>query len=514
MSIKKRTWRDKEQLKSAKNYTVYFFDHMGNDRRLAAFPDKTASKELDRYVKKLVSLKKVNGSLGLEELKFLESLPESILGSLSAWGIVDLKRNGFGRALKDHIVDFEKAMKIKDNSPRHIRETLSYLNKCIGFCKWVFQADISTDGFNDWILDQREAGKSLSSLNHCIRAWKSFCNWLVNDKRLTENPLRGYPIFNENKDKRLKRRPLVMQELCRLIGATEASRAIVNGMNGESRALLYMTAALTGLRWGECYSLTRADLDIDGIPPSVTIQAAYAKNEETETLVLRPELAKRFKDYLAKHRLKPAEKLFVGMWLQKGADMIVADLKEAGVAVVTSEGRIDFHSLRYTFAKLLERAGVSLVTAQKLMRHSDPKLTANIYTQIMKDERNEAVASIPEIVPIALTKVGANQDGDCGGEVDEKSADLTGKKPVLPPKVIKFIDQFIDQGKLNFMVFPGTSGDSGGMRMAVGDGFEKQQKTPENGPFSALSGVGDSGTRSATRTQDLLIKSQLLYQLS
>ena len=43
-------------------------------------------------------------------------------------------------------------------------------------------------------------------------------------------------------------------------------------------------------------------------------------------------------------------------------------------------GKLDFHSLRYTFATKLARKGVSKRLAQELMRHSDPKLTANIYT--------------------------------------------------------------------------------------------------------------------------------------
>jgi integrase len=47
-----------------------------------------------------------------------------------------------------------------------------------------------------------------------------------------------------------------------------------------------------------------------------------------------------------------------------------------------------------TYATLLARAGVSLVQAQRLMRHSDPKLTANIYTRLRLDDGHAAVARI------------------------------------------------------------------------------------------------------------------------
>lgn len=41
-----------------------------------------------------------------------------------------------------------------------------------------------------------------------------------------------------------------------------------------------------------------------------------------------------------------------------------------------------FHNLRGTTATLLARAGVGLVVAQRILRHSDPRLTANIYSRV------------------------------------------------------------------------------------------------------------------------------------
>jgi integrase len=41
-----------------------------------------------------------------------------------------------------------------------------------------------------------------------------------------------------------------------------------------------------------------------------------------------------------------------------------------------------FHDLRSTTATLLARSGVGLVVAQRILRHSDPRLTANIYSRV------------------------------------------------------------------------------------------------------------------------------------
>lgn len=54
-----------------------------------------------------------------------------------------------------------------------------------------------------------------------------------------------------------------------------------------------------------------------------------------------------------------------------------------------------FHSLRNTFATRLARQGVSQRLAQELMRHSDPRLTANIYTDAAHLPTFDAVEKMP-----------------------------------------------------------------------------------------------------------------------
>ena len=58
---------------------------------------------------------------------------------------------------------------------------------------------------------------------------------------------------------------------------------------------------------------------------------------------------------------------------------------------------LDIHCLRHTFATLLARNRVSPATAQKLMRHSDIRLTMNIYTHLDLADTASAVAALPAI---------------------------------------------------------------------------------------------------------------------
>jgi integrase len=52
------------------------------------------------------------------------------------------------------------------------------------------------------------------------------------------------------------------------------------------------------------------------------------------------------------------------------------------------------HSTRHTFASQLGRAGVGLVQAQRLLGHSTPELTAQVYTHLGIEDLRGAVEKL------------------------------------------------------------------------------------------------------------------------
>lgn len=50
------------------------------------------------------------------------------------------------------------------------------------------------------------------------------------------------------------------------------------------------------------------------------------------------------------------------------------------------------HSLRHTYAYLLKQQGIHVTTAQRLLGHSDSRITMNIYTQVLDEEIDTAGA--------------------------------------------------------------------------------------------------------------------------
>ncbi|MFM9994163.1 MAG: tyrosine-type recombinase/integrase [Phycisphaerales bacterium] len=68
--------------------------------------------------------------------------------------------------------------------------------------------------------------------------------------------------------------------------------------------------------------------------------------------------------------------------------VLVPDLVAAGLAPENELGVIDFHSFRHQFVTRLVRSAMPIRAAQTLARHSDPKLTLNVYAHLtLADER-------------------------------------------------------------------------------------------------------------------------------
>ncbi len=84
----------------------------------------------------------------------------------------------------------------------------------------------------------------------------------------------------------------------------------------------------------------------------------------------------------------------------KAADMLKADLADAGIAYVDASGRVaDFHSLRHSTGSLLATAGTNPKVAQSIMRHSDINLTMGHYTHVYTGQESLAVENLPDLTP-------------------------------------------------------------------------------------------------------------------
>jgi hypothetical protein len=254
----------------------------------------------------------------------------------------------------------------------------------------------------------------------------------------------------------------------------------------------------TGLRWSELGSLRRSSFDFDSDPATVYIQARYAKNRKDDWLPLRPDLVADLRRHMA---LFLPEAWAFNMPKTRGAEMLRVDLEAAGIPYDNELGRSDFHSLRHTFASLLNASNVPMLTAQKLLRHSDPKLTANIYTHVLVEAKADALSRLPKIAA-APERAAAAKTGTTDSAEGIAGAGQSGntKKPS------RKIDWKIDWSRANVNRETRTCADAANTREPA------RGAMPENEKPSVPQGVsegnhnrhppGDSTPCSQTRNLD------------
>ena len=196
---------------------------------------------------------------------------------------------------------------------------------------------------------------------------------------------------------------------------------------GRERALIYKTLVLTGLRKGELASVTVSQIHFEGPAPYIVLDAKDEKNRRGSEIPIRADLASELKAWLDEQltllqdtaqrrgdpipsRLPPEIKLLnvpAGLIRIFDRDLIFAGIarveqRDGKEVIIKTDDRgrtLDIHALRHTFGTHLCAAGVPLRTAQAAMRHSDPSLTANVYTDPKLLDVAGALESLSSLQP-------------------------------------------------------------------------------------------------------------------
>jgi integrase len=260
----------------------------------------------------------------------------------------------------------------------------------------------------------------------------------------------GMTKFNEAVDKRRPRRAFSTEELVRLFEAAanrplheafycpvrtqekgksripdkphDLDPATIDSLQwlGRVRSMAYKTMAYTGLRLGECLSLTLGEVHLTADTPYLELRAEHEKSRRGAQLPLPAFFAPELSEYLheLKKRLAQHCSVFAGALNneplfnlpKKMTKVFNADLVHAGLAVKVEdkEGNkhihkkndrgesVDIHALRHSFITNLALTGASMVTVAKAARHSDPKLTLKVYSHVTLSELGEAVSMLPK----------------------------------------------------------------------------------------------------------------------
>jgi integrase len=270
--------------------------------------------------------------------------------------------------------------------------------------------------------DERAAQVSAATVNKEFGSLLDMLRSAEEDGTLPTNPLRGIRQL-PTEDKRV-RRALRDEEIHKLLAVARAEDETLGADRPRiPQAPLWLSILWTGARFAEITSATWADFDPEA--RTLTLKAATTKNRRHAVLPLVPELVAEL------GRLRAAQGAVLGR-VPTGAERVMLSpegapwsaetrhnalarlrrhLRTAGIKSPDSEGRrVDIHALRVTFGTRLARAGVPLMRAVELMRHSDPRLTQRVYVDLGLDDASSELERLSSLAPNAGAKVAPRED--------------------------------------------------------------------------------------------------------
>lgn len=381
--------------KQSKRWYIEYKGADGKPKRVAAYADKAATRQLAARLEREASHK--------------------------SEGLIDKYAEHLVRPLAEHIADWEAGMIAKGNTASYAKLSANRVRAVFTACRFRRWPDISASKVTTYLADLRSgtvptmrSGKykdrnprrSVESTNHYLKSAKGFCAWCVRDGRAHESPIAHLKRGNANTDRRHDRRALLADEIRRLIVAAEFGPKRF-GIEGVDRAMLYRVAYETGLRSSELRSLTAGSFDLDGDPPTVRVAAAFSKHRREDVLPLRRSFVVDLRSYLSRKLL--TARAFAMPSVSNVVRMLRADLEDAGIVYRDDAGRFaDFHSLRHSFISALARGGVHPRVAQSLARHSTITLTMNTYTHVLVGDQTVALDALADLSVGTRTATGTD----------------------------------------------------------------------------------------------------------
>ena len=410
MRIFKPTYRCRKtgKLIESPRYHCSFKDHTDTLRRVVAYCDRSVSESLGRKLQRLAGLVAVQDSPGPELAKWIDGLTDDLRAKLIEWGLLDRRASMAARPLSEHVDDWYESILADGRTEGHASIVKVHVQRIIKACGFLRFSDIDSEVIKQHLAQQqrqdqlaREShangnhrGFSTETRNSHVRAIKQFSKWMVDERRAGESHVAGLKTKNVRTDRRRVRRALSMDDLLRLLRATHDGPDR-GRTTGPERALIYWVAVETGLRSSELRSLTAASFDLAADQPTVTVEAAYSKRRQRDTLVLTADLAASLRTHL-RSKLPSAPAFNVP---RRTADMLKHDLELAKIPYIDPEsGEVfDFHSLRVQCATNLARGGAHPSVAKAIMRHSTIKLTMDVYTRVAREDQASALEALPKL---------------------------------------------------------------------------------------------------------------------
>ncbi len=252
------------------------------------------------------------------------------------------------------VEEYREAKKVQGVTEGTLYEhvlTLRNFIRIVGKCN---SKQITQNVIDKFILERGPEVKR-ATLNKDIRNLKTFVYWCRENRYLNGNL--------KLKELKLEEKPV------KSLNDAQVKNLLKTAQSYPSMKIRILLGLGTGLRRGDIESLKISDIDFE--KSCITTSSRKTR----KSMGARPVPAvvmQELKKYLNGSNYEQ-QKLFDDNFNYKRWKKIC---KQAGLF------DLKFHDLRKTFASLLAQRGVSTAVTQRLLEHSSPKLTNDVYTNV------------------------------------------------------------------------------------------------------------------------------------
>lgn len=281
---------------------------------------------------------------------------------------------------------------LREELPERFSTRISYLSilKRHVKPKWgTFQLDrIRTLEVEKWLGSLPLAPKTKANIRNlmhllfqCARRWEL----------VERNPIE---LVRQSPRRRKTPRRLTIEEFRAVLAELPEpckTMAILAGCLG------LRVSEILGLQWGDI-DLLRSTMSIRRSVVQGHVGAAKTIYSEAE-LPLSSEIVAALTEWYSQAAYRAdGDYVFASdsggpMWVDVlRSDVLMPAAEKAGI------GKIGWHTLRHTYATVLEQMGARMKVAQELLRHADIQTTMNVYTGAMEKDKREAANRVAHAV--------------------------------------------------------------------------------------------------------------------
>lgn len=214
-----------------------------------------------------------------------------------------------------------------------------------------------------------KTGVKASTIRTYWNKLNTFCEWLYVKEHIPANPLSkikpAYPIYDDD-------RALTRAEISKILAAIVLNP--VSSFMSRRDTLMVMTLLYCGLRRTELISLEMRDIDIQ--KRILTVRGETSKSKRTRRLPISQALIEQLRDYISERNREGIKTHYLFASSNEDRGLSIHGLKH-WVNRLNKLSGVNFHlhQFRHSFACALVKQGCNIVIIQKLLGHTDLRMT-------------------------------------------------------------------------------------------------------------------------------------------